>query len=99
MQVVLTFLVSCPWRKRAEELQMALGEQNQTRSINQAMINAMIEDARSSSWKENLEKVSDAHEPFIFGSNAAPQRLKRLTKRVTSQTEELMSWRSLEPQS
>ena len=78
---------------------MAL-EQNQTRSNNQAMVNAMIEDARSSSWKENLETVSDAHDPFIFGSNAAPQRfMKRLTKRLTSQSEDLVSWRSLEPQS
>lgn len=79
---------------------MAVVEQNLTRSVNQEMVNSMIEDARSSTWKENLEKVSDAHDPFIFGSNSAPQRLiKRLTKRVTSQTEELMSWRSLEPQS
>jgi hypothetical protein len=78
----------------------SLQEQDQARSASQAMVNEMIENARSSSWKENLEKVSDAHDHFIFGSNAAPKRLiKRLTKRATSQAEDLMSWRSLEPQS
>jgi hypothetical protein len=82
-------------RQRAEELQMAW-EQNQKPSANQAMLNAMIEDARSSTWKENLENVSDAHDHFMFGSNGAPQRL---IKRLTSQKDEIMRMRTIERQS
>lgn len=86
---VLLTCVCVVLRQRAEELKMAW-EQNQKLSANQSMLNTMIEDARSSTWKENLENVSNAQDHFMFGSNGAPMRLmNRLTKRLTSQKDEI----------
>eukprot|EP00543_Licmophora_paradoxa_P006292 CAMPEP_0202448370 /NCGR_PEP_ID=MMETSP1360-20130828/7178_1 /ASSEMBLY_ACC=CAM_ASM_000848 /TAXON_ID=515479 /ORGANISM="Licmophora paradoxa, Strain CCMP2313" /LENGTH=99 /DNA_ID=CAMNT_0049065901 /DNA_START=167 /DNA_END=466 /DNA_ORIENTATION=- len=37
-------------------------------SHNEATVRAMIENARSSSWKENLNNAMDAHDRFMLGS-------------------------------
>lgn len=81
--------------QRAEELHQPAVEHNQSRSTNQAMVSAMIEAARSSTWQENLENVAEAQDRFMFGSNGAPQGLM---KRPTVRIDELMRIKEAEPQ-
>ena len=93
--VLLTYYALFRPHQRQEELyEMAL-ERDQSMSSNRAMVNAMVENAKSSSWRENLENVSAAQDRFMFGSNASPHSLM---KRITSRADDLMRSREFERQ-
>ena len=52
-------------------------------SKNEIMISAMIENAKSSTWRENLDNAFEAQEHFMLGSHdrQEPKFLKRLRER------------------
>uniref|UniRef100_A0A7S1GMZ7 Transmembrane protein n=1 Tax=Cyclophora tenuis TaxID=216820 RepID=A0A7S1GMZ7_CYCTE len=57
-------------------------------SRNEAMTIAMVEDAKKSTWEQNLDTAFAAHEQFMFG----PQNGKEpaLLQRLKTRTEELV---------
>ena len=55
-------------------------------SRNESMVRAMVENARSSSWKENLDNAFEAHERFMLGSKAGEPKFM---EKIISRSEEL----------
>eukprot|EP00549_Striatella_unipunctata_P003078 CAMPEP_0118700800 /NCGR_PEP_ID=MMETSP0800-20121206/16818_1 /TAXON_ID=210618 ORGANISM="Striatella unipunctata, Strain CCMP2910" /NCGR_SAMPLE_ID=MMETSP0800 /ASSEMBLY_ACC=CAM_ASM_000638 /LENGTH=100 /DNA_ID=CAMNT_0006601493 /DNA_START=174 /DNA_END=476 /DNA_ORIENTATION=- len=59
-------------------------------SHNQALVTAMIDNATSSTPRENLSNAFDAHERFIIGDSAAQTEAKFM-KKILKRKEELMN--------
>eukprot|EP00804_Cyclotella_cryptica_P010169 CCRYP_013810-RA/>CCRYP_013810-RA protein AED:0.00 eAED:0.00 QI:236/-1/1/1/-1/1/1/370/148 len=61
-------------------------------SPNEAKVSAMIENARKSTWRENLENAADAHQRFVLSNHDVDhgKELPQYVKRIDERSEELM---------
>lgn len=69
-------------RRYAERLANS-NDGSTTTSPQEAQLKAMIENAKKSSWKENLQNAADAQERFMLPgrSNEVPEYVKRIDER------------------
>jgi hypothetical protein len=58
-------------------------------SHNEAMLAAMLENARNSSWRENLDNAVEAHEHFMLGSESRDYP-KELVGRIRERCDDIM---------
>jgi hypothetical protein len=51
------------------------------------MLSAMLENAKQSSWQENLDNAMEAHEHFMLGSQGKedPEFLERIRERAQNE--------------
>jgi hypothetical protein len=56
---------------------------------NEVMLSAMLENAKQSSWQENLDNAMEAHEHFMLGSHGKqdPAFLERIRERAQHEKE------------
>ncbi|KAL7475986.1 hypothetical protein ACHAW6_001877 [Cyclotella cf. meneghiniana] len=58
----------------------------------EAKVSAMIENARKSTWRENLDNAADAHQRFVLPDHDIDQdgELPQYVKRIDERSQELM---------
>ena len=61
-------------------------EARRSMSKNEAMVAAMLENARNSSWRENFDNAVEAHEHFMLGSQGS-----ELVGRISERSNDLMN--------
>lgn len=89
-----------PHTQAREALQNNAWEEHEARrsmTQNEAMLAAMLENARNSSWRENLDNAVDAHEHFMLGSEGRdyPKMVAKIRERrddLMKKSEENSRW-------
>jgi post-segregation antitoxin (ccd killing protein) len=61
-------------------------------SVTEAQITAMIENARNSTWRENLENAIDAHERFVLPNrnNSDGEEVPEYVQRIDLRSREIL---------
>lgn len=78
-------------RDSEEKSSNYLEQMNNPTSLQEAQLKAMVENAKKSSWKENLENAVDAHSRFMLpGIAGKGENTPEYVKKIDERSEEIM---------